>query len=103
MKVPVLACRVAGRGRRRAVCWRSYVMRYAGFTGSLADVTGSPGILRCPSYTSSATGACKSALNYVRMSRRTSGSASVEFRSAWHMMATFSVRWNLSTSPLAAG
>jgi hypothetical protein len=34
---------------------------------------------------------------------RTSGRVSVHFSSAWHMMAAFSVRCNLSPTPLAAG
>jgi hypothetical protein len=43
MKVPGLAWRVAGTGRRRVMCWRSCVMRYAGSTGCLAGGSSSPG------------------------------------------------------------
>jgi hypothetical protein len=38
--------RAAGTGLRRAMCWRSSVMRCAGFTGSRVGVSNSPGILR---------------------------------------------------------
>jgi hypothetical protein len=62
-------------------------MSYAGSTGCLAGVSSSPGIIRGSPYTSSATDACKSAVNVVRMPRTTRGSASVQFWSVWHMMA----------------
>jgi hypothetical protein len=103
MKVAGLAWRVAGTGLKRAICWRSCVMRCAGSRGWSLGVSSSPGIRKGSPYTSSATDACRSALNDVRMPRRTRGGASVQCWSAWHMMAVFSVRWNLSTSPLAAG
>jgi hypothetical protein len=76
-------------------------MRYAGSTGCLAGVSSSPGICRGSPDTSSATDACKSGLNDVRMPTRTRESASVQCWSAWHMMAAFSVRRNLSASLLA--
>jgi hypothetical protein len=69
---------VAGTGQRQVMCWRSCVMRYAGSTGCLAGVSSSPGIRRGSLYTSSATDACKSALNDVRMPRRMRGSAAVQ-------------------------
>jgi hypothetical protein len=102
MKVLGLAWHVAGTGLRRSMCSRSCVMRCADSTGCALGVSSSQGILRGSPYTSSATDACRSALNDVRMPRRTRGSVSVQCWSAWHMMAAFSVRWNLSTSLLSA-
>jgi hypothetical protein len=86
-------------GLRRAMCWRSWVMRCAGSTESAVGVSSSLGILRGLPYTSSATNAYRSALkalNAVRIPRRTKGSAYVPCPS-------FSERWKRSTSPLAAG
>jgi hypothetical protein len=99
------AWRAAKSGLRRAMCWRSSVMRFAGSTGLADGVSSSPGILRGSLYTSSATDLCMSSLNAMRIPRRTRGSASVSVhcQSAWHMMAAFSVRWKRSTTPLAAG
>jgi hypothetical protein len=84
MKVPGLAWRVAGTGLRRSIRWLSCVMRCAGSTGWSLGVSSSPGILKGSPYTSSATDACRSSLNDVRMPRRTKGSASVQCWS-WHM------------------
>jgi hypothetical protein len=97
------AWRVTGISLRRAICGRSSVIRCAGFTGSAVGVTSSPGILGGSLYTSSAADSCRSSLNAVRIPRRTSGSASVQCSSGWHMMAAFGVRWKRSTSSLAAG
>jgi hypothetical protein len=72
-----LACRVAGTGLRRAMCWRSCVMRCAGSIGCVFGVRNSPGILSYSPYTSSAD-ACRSALNKARIPRRTRGNASVQ-------------------------
>jgi hypothetical protein len=71
------AWRAAGTGLRRAMCRRSCVMRCSGSAGSAVGVSSSPGILRGSPYTSSATDACRSALNDVWIPRRTRGSASV--------------------------
>jgi hypothetical protein len=103
MKVLGLAWHVAGTSRRRVMCWRSSVMRYAGSTGCLVGVSSSHEIRKGSPSTSSTTDACKSSLNDVWMPRRTKGSASVQFWPAWHMTAVFSVLWNFSTSPLATG
>jgi hypothetical protein len=61
--VPRRAWRVAGTGLRRAMCWRSCVMRCAGSTGCAVCVRNSPGILNVSPYTSSADDACRSDLN----------------------------------------
>jgi hypothetical protein len=54
---------------------------------SAVGVSSSPGILSGSPYTSSATDACRSSLNAVRIPRITRGRASVQCWSAWHMMA----------------
>ena len=64
----VTCCRI---GLRRAMCWRSSVMRFSGSTGSGAGASSSPGILKASPYTTSATDACRSSLNVVRIPRRT--------------------------------
>jgi hypothetical protein len=69
--------RAAATGLKRAMYRRSCAMRCAGFTWSAVGVSGSPGIRRSSPYTSSATDACRSALNDARIPRRTRGSASV--------------------------
>jgi hypothetical protein len=97
------AWRAAGTGLRRAICWRSSVVRCAESTGSAVRVSSSPGILRGSPYTNSSTDACRCSLNAMRILRRTRGRASVHCWSTWHMMAAFSVRWKSSTSLLAAG
>jgi hypothetical protein len=85
------------------VCWRSCVMRCADSIRCVLQISSSPGILKSSQYTSSATDACRSTLNDVWIPWKTRGSASVQCWSAWHMIATFSVRWKRSTSPLAPG
>jgi hypothetical protein len=65
MKVPGLAWRVAGTGLRRVMCWSSFVVRCPGSTGCALGVSNSPRILRGSPYTSSATDACRSALNDI--------------------------------------
>jgi hypothetical protein len=54
-------------------------------------VSSTPGILRGSPYRSSATDACRFSLNAMWIPCGTRGSASVHYRSAWHMMAAFSV------------
>jgi hypothetical protein len=71
-------------------------------TGSAVGVSSTPEILRGSAYTNSATDASRSALNDVRMPRRTRGGASLHCWSASCTMAAFSVRWKRSTSPVAA-
>jgi hypothetical protein len=93
MNVPGRVWRVAGTGLRRAMCWRSCVMRCAGSTGCAVAFSSLLRILSGSLYTSSADDACRSALNAVRMPRRTKGSTSVHCWFAWHMMAAFRVRW----------
>jgi hypothetical protein len=78
-------------------------MRCAEFTWSAVGAGSSPGSLRFSPYKSSATDACRSSLNAVRIPKRTRGSVSVHSWSAWNMMAAFCVRWKRSTSLLAAG
>jgi hypothetical protein len=78
-------------------------MRCASSTGSAVGVISSLEILRGSSYTSSAIVAYRSAMNDVRIPRRTRGSASFHCWSAWHMMAAITVRWKRSMSPLAEG
>jgi hypothetical protein len=72
-------------------------------TGSAVGVSSSPEILGGSPYTSLAIHVCKSALPAVRIPRRTMGSASVQYWSALHMMAAFSVRWKRSKSQLWGG
>jgi hypothetical protein len=64
------------------------LMRCDGCTVPVAGVSSSPGTRRGSPYTSSATDACRSSLKAVRMSSRTTGSASVHRWSAWHTMLT---------------
>jgi hypothetical protein len=97
-----VACCAAGTGLWRAMSWRSCVMRCVEFIGSAIGASSLPGILKGSPYKSSVTAACRPSLNAVRIPRKTSGSASVQCWSAWHMMAAFSVWWKRSTSPLAA-
>jgi hypothetical protein len=103
MKVPGLAWRIARTGLRRAICWRSCVMRCASSTGCAIDVSSLQAILRGSPYTSSATNACRFALKDVWIPSRKRGSASVQYWSAWHVITAFSVQWKRSTSPLVAG
>jgi hypothetical protein len=70
MNVAGEAWRAAGTGLRRAMCWRSSVMRSAGSTGLALGVSSSPGILKGSPYTSSATDVCRSSLKVVRIPRR---------------------------------
>jgi hypothetical protein len=67
MKVAVLAWHVVGIGLRRAMCWRSCVVRCVVSTGCALGVSSSLGILRGSLYTSSATDVYRSALNDVLM------------------------------------
>jgi hypothetical protein len=103
MNVAVEAWRVAEISLGWAMFWRSLVIRCIGATGSAVRVSSSPGIRRGSPYMSSATDACRSSLNGVRILRRTRGSASVNCWSEWHMMAAFSIQLIHSMSPLAAG
>jgi hypothetical protein len=77
-KVPGLAWYVAGTGLRRAMCWRSCVMRCADSTGCAIGVSSLPRILRGSPYMTSATDDCRSALKAVRIPSRPRGSASVQ-------------------------
>jgi hypothetical protein len=55
------------------MCWQSSVMRNAGSSGLALGVSRLLAILRGLPYTSSATDACGSTLNAVRIPRRTRG------------------------------
>jgi hypothetical protein len=108
LEVVVHECRQGGV----ACCWNwseaghvlaEFCEHVARSIGLVVGVSRSPSILRASPYMSSATDACMSSLNAVRIPRRTRGSASVQWSCAWHMITALSVRWKRSTSPLAAG
>jgi hypothetical protein len=80
--VPGFVLWVAGIGLSLAMCLRSCVMRWDASGGCVEGVSSSPGILWGSPYTSSATEACRSVLQAVRIPRRTSESASVQCWSA---------------------
>jgi hypothetical protein len=77
MNVAGEAWQAAGTALRRAMFWRTSVMRSAGSTGLALGVSSSLGILKDSLYTSSATDACRSSLKALWIPRRTRGSASV--------------------------
>jgi hypothetical protein len=91
----------AGTGLRRAMWWQSCVMRCTVSTESAVRVCSLPRIVRGSPYISSATDACRSALNAMRIPRRTKERASVYYWSPWHMMAVLSVQWKHSTNSVA--
>jgi hypothetical protein len=57
------------------MCWRRCDVRSAGYTGAAVGVNSSLRVLRGSQYTNSATDACRSALNAVRIPRRAKGGA----------------------------
>jgi hypothetical protein len=79
MKVPGLVWRVAGTGLKRAMCWRSCVIRYAVSTECAIGVSSSSGILRGSPYSSSATAAVT--VRWLQDDRQLSGK--VEFHVIW--------------------
>jgi hypothetical protein len=65
--------RAVRTGLRWAMCWRSSMVRCAGFTGLAVGASSSLGILRVLLYTSLATDACRSSFECLEDSEENQG------------------------------